>query len=74
MAETRSHSIEVRADVCHAYNRQLDDALADIIWSTEAANGYYAVEKGRGAVSMPWEHYDYHRMIRQLNTDDFIIK
>jgi len=74
LVESGNHSIEVRADVCHSYNRELDDAMASIIWSTEAANGYYAVQKGRGAVSMPWEHYEYHRMIRDLNTDDFIIK
>ena len=32
-----------------------------------------AVQPGQGSVSMPWEHYEYYRMIRHFDPEDFTI-
>ncbi|MFC4944292.1 flavin-containing monooxygenase [Pseudonocardia sp. GCM10023141] len=74
MIENDVHSIEVRSDVFDDYNRRLDEAFTEIIWSTEAAGGYYKVEKGMGAVSMPWEHYEFHDLVRCFDVEAFILK
>ena len=73
LIETRMKSLEVRPEVFRSYNKQLDEAFKDIIWRTESANGYFAVEEGKGAVSMPWEHYEYYSMVRELDFDDFAV-
>ncbi|MFC4944286.1 flavin-containing monooxygenase [Pseudonocardia sp. GCM10023141] len=74
LVERSAVSLEVRPEVYATYNQRLDQEFKKIIWSTEGGRGYFAVEEGKGSVSMPWEHYEYFALIRQIDLGDFTVE
>ncbi|TPG32397.1 NAD(P)/FAD-dependent oxidoreductase [Mycobacterium hodleri] len=60
-------SIEVDRDVFVEYNRELDEALAQSIWSHTGMTTYYRNQAGRIVVSSPWTYVDYWTRIRNFD-------
>ena len=72
LIENDKKSIEVRKDVFDDYNHRLDKQVEGLIWEFEG-RGYYVNEHGRQSVNAPWHTWDYHRMVSQINLDDYTI-
>jgi 4-hydroxyacetophenone monooxygenase len=54
-------SVEVRQDVCDAYNRAFDEANARMVWSHPGMGTYVRNRRGRVTVNMPWRNVDFWR-------------
>jgi 4-hydroxyacetophenone monooxygenase len=67
-------AVEVRRDVFDAFNKTLDERLADSIWMVDGQSSYYrSDEHGRVIVQAPWSTLEYWRMTLRPNLDDFIV-
>ncbi|HEX9834955.1 MAG TPA: monooxygenase, partial [Mycobacterium sp.] len=64
-------ALEVERDVFERYNSELDEALAQCIWSHKGMTTYYRNDAGRVVVSSPWTYIDYWRRTREFDMDDY---
>jgi 4-hydroxyacetophenone monooxygenase len=63
--------LEVRQDVCDAYNARLDAAHEQMIWTHPGMTTYYRNAAGRVVTTTPWRLVDYWHMTRRPDTADF---
>jgi 4-hydroxyacetophenone monooxygenase len=66
-----SGAIDVDRDVFLRYNEELDEALAQCIWSHPGMTTYYRNEFGRVVVSSPWKYVDYWKRTLEFGPDDY---
>jgi 4-hydroxyacetophenone monooxygenase len=66
-------AIECREDVCHDYNRRVDEKHKRMIWTHRGMDTWYRNAKGRVVTNTPWRLLDYWRMTRRPHLDDFVI-
>ncbi len=71
MLVRRIPALDVDRDVFLRYNAELDDALAQSIWSHKGMTTYYRNDAGRVVVSSPWTYIDYWRRTREFNLEDY---
>jgi 4-hydroxyacetophenone monooxygenase len=64
-------AIDVDPQVFHRYNDELDDALAECIWSHPGMTTYYRNDAGRIVVSSPWKYVDYWSRIKDFDPADY---
>jgi 4-hydroxyacetophenone monooxygenase len=64
-------SVEVDRDVFLEYNRELDVALSQSIWSHKGMTTYYRNQAGRIVVSSPWTYVDYWTRIRDFDPREY---
>jgi 4-hydroxyacetophenone monooxygenase len=68
---TESAAVEVDRDVFFHYNAELDEALAQCIWSHKGMTTYYRNDAGRIVVSSPWKYVDYWERTREFDPSDY---
>ncbi|MFF2847667.1 flavin-containing monooxygenase [Streptomyces sp. NPDC058001] len=71
LVESDLASIEVREDVFRDYNKELDDALSQMIWSHGKTSTYYRNRAGRIVVTSPWKYVDYWARTKEFDPGDY---
>jgi cation diffusion facilitator CzcD-associated flavoprotein CzcO len=64
-------ALEVRRDVCDAWNTQVQAALEGTVWNAGGCASYYLDAAGRNSTIYPWTTYDLDRRMKQFNLADF---
>jgi len=67
-------SIECRSDVNDAYNKELDEAHDQMIYSHTGMSTWYRNSRGRVVTNSPWRIVDYWNMTRRPSLDDYEIE
>lgn len=68
---SRGGPVDVDREVFARYNDELDDALAQCIWSHHGMTTYYRNDSGRIVVSSPWKYIDYWERMREFDPGDY---
>ena len=71
MVEQSLAAVEVRPDVCAAYNRAVDEAHARMIWTQPGISTWYRNAAGRVVTNTPWRLIDYWAMTHEPELADF---
>ncbi|MHA6796278.1 flavin-containing monooxygenase [Pseudonocardia bannensis] len=71
MAEDGIAALEVRPEVCDAYNARVDAAHEQMIWTHPGMTTYYRNVAGRIVTTTPWRLIDYWAMTRTPDLADF---
>jgi 4-hydroxyacetophenone monooxygenase len=71
MVEQDVASVDCREDVCAEYNRTVERAHAEMVWSHGGMDTWYRNAEGRIVTNSPWRVVDYWRMTHKANLDDF---
>ncbi|MDQ1680680.1 MAG: 4-hydroxyacetophenone monooxygenase, partial [Frankiaceae bacterium] len=71
--ERDAMTIEVTEHAHDDYNRRLDSALDEMIWSNVDVGSWYTNSKRRVVTNSPWRLVDYWAMTAELAEDDWII-
>jgi 4-hydroxyacetophenone monooxygenase len=66
-------SIEVKAEVCHAYVEKVDERLAESVWALPGITNWYRNSRGRVVTQTPWRNIDYWLWTYQPNPEDFVL-
>jgi 4-hydroxyacetophenone monooxygenase len=74
MVEGDLGAVECRQDVHDEYNKRLDDAHAEMIWTHQGMNTWYRNSRGRVVTTMPWRVLDFWEMTRQADLDDYHVQ
>lgn len=72
LASSENGRLEVREDVFWEYNKELDGALSNCIWSHPGMTNWYRNEAGRVVVSSPWTYLDYWNRTREFSPDEYV--
>ena len=67
-------SVEVRSDVHDAYNRRVDAAHEQMVWTHQGMETYYRNSKGRVVVNNPFRIVDVWQATDQANAADYIVR
>ncbi len=73
MATDAIGALEVRAEVCDAYNARVDAAHDQMIWTHPGMTTYYRNAAGRVVTTTPWRLIDYWAMTRTPDLADFLV-
>jgi 4-hydroxyacetophenone monooxygenase len=68
---SRTSAVDVQGDVFWRYNGELDEALAQSIWSHKGMTTYYRNGAGRIVVSSPWKYVDYWSRTKEFDPSDY---
>ncbi|MDF3281594.1 NAD(P)/FAD-dependent oxidoreductase [Gordonia sp. N1V] len=71
MLRNKIGALEVRSDVTDEYNRAVDAAHAQMVWTHPAMTNWYRNSDGRVVAVLPWRIIDYWKMTRAIDEDDF---
>jgi 4-hydroxyacetophenone monooxygenase len=64
-------TVEVRPEVCDAYNDRVDAAHQKMVWTHPGMTTYYRNAAGRVVTTTPWRLVDYWAMTRHPDMADF---
>lgn len=64
-------SVECRREVFEDYNRRVDAAHANMVWTHPGMTTYYRNQRGRIVVNSPFRNVDFFEMTREANLADF---
>ena len=67
-------SVECRQDVYDAYNKQVDHAHENMVWTHEGMTTYYRNPRGRIVVNSPFRNVDFYEMTREAELSEFIVE
>ena len=67
-------AVECRQDVHDAYNQDVDEKHANMVWTHPGVATYYRNERGRVVVNSPYKNTKFYEMTRTANLDDFIVQ
>jgi 4-hydroxyacetophenone monooxygenase len=65
--------VEVRPEVCDAYNDRVDAAHANMIWTHPGMDTWYRNAEGRIVTNTPWRLIDYWAMTHEPDLDEFVV-
>jgi len=71
LAESDSHSMEVREDVIAEHNRKLQEKLDNTVWSWGCSSWYHTAD-GRITNNWPSTNTRYHQLTRKAEPRDFV--
>ncbi len=71
MLENGLSFMDVRTDVHDAYNRDVDAAHDQMVWTHPGVDNWYRNPRGRVFANSPWRLVDYWRMTAEPDLDDF---
>ncbi|EAQ04684.1 probable monooxygenase [Pseudooceanicola batsensis HTCC2597] len=66
-----ARAVEVREDVHDDYNRRVDHAHDNMVWTHPGMENWYRNSKGRVVAITPWRHDDFWRMTREADLGDY---
>jgi 4-hydroxyacetophenone monooxygenase len=72
MLERGIGAIEPRRELFEAYNRQVDEAHEQMIWTHPGMDTYYRNSLGRVVVNTPWRVVDYWQMTREADLGEYV--
>ena len=67
-------TIEVRRDVFDDYNRRVDEAHANMVWTHEGMSVYYRNSRGRVVVNNPFRVVDFWKMTRDADLGQYLVE
>jgi 4-hydroxyacetophenone monooxygenase len=67
-------SVEVKPEVYDDYNRKVDEAHANMIWTHPGMSTYYRNSRGRVVVPIPWRVVDFWQMTRHADLNDYVLE
>lgn len=67
-------AVECRQDVHDAYNEQVDQLHANMVWTHPGMETYYRNARGRIVVNSPYRNAVYYEMTRQANLEEFVVE
>jgi 4-hydroxyacetophenone monooxygenase len=67
-------AVECRPEVHDEYNRRLDAAHEQMVWTHPGMETYYRNAAGRVVTNMPWRVVDYWHMTRRPQLDEYIVE
>ncbi|MDL5159070.1 flavin-containing monooxygenase [Actinomycetospora termitidis] len=70
MLEHGSSAIEVRREVAEAYDAEVDEAHAGMIWTHPGMTNWYRNAAGRVVNTLPWRIVDYRARLEASGLDD----
>jgi 4-hydroxyacetophenone monooxygenase len=73
MVEKGISAVEVRPEVCDAYNDRVDAAHANMIWTHPGMDTWYRNAEGRIVTNTPWRLIDYWAMTHEPDLDEFVV-
>ncbi|TIC84164.1 NAD(P)/FAD-dependent oxidoreductase [Nocardioides sp. GY 10127] len=73
MVEQDAAALECRQDVCDEYNRRVDEAHAQMVWTHPAMDNWYRNADGRVVSVLPWRIIDYWTLTRQIDLADYLL-
>jgi 4-hydroxyacetophenone monooxygenase len=65
-------AIEPRRDLYEEYNRRVDAAHEQMIWTHPGMDTYYRNSRGRVVVNTPWRVVDYWEMTREADLGEYV--
>jgi 4-hydroxyacetophenone monooxygenase len=74
MIERGIGALECRSDVNDDYNRKVDEAHANMIWTHPGMSTWYRNVRGRVVTNSPWRVVDYWRMTHESDLSDFLVE
>jgi 4-hydroxyacetophenone monooxygenase len=74
MAAQGLGSVECRPEVCAAYNRRVDEAHANMVWTHPGMTTYYRNARGRIVVNSPFRNVDFFEMTRAARLEEFVVQ
>lgn len=66
-------SVEVKPEVHHAYNEEIQALHRKMIWTHKGMTTYVRNSTGRVVVNNPWRLVDFWRILRRANIDDYSV-
>jgi 4-hydroxyacetophenone monooxygenase len=73
MIDEDLRSLECRPSSHEAYNRDLDETHARMVWTHPAMDSWYRNAAGRVVTNSPWRVADYWRMTQQADLVDYVV-
>jgi 4-hydroxyacetophenone monooxygenase len=67
-------AVECRPEVHDDYNRRLDAAHEQMVWTHPGMETYYRNAAGRVVTNMPWRVVDYWHMTRQPVVEEYVVE
>lgn len=64
--------VEVRKDVHDQYNKKVDEAHENMVWTHPGMDTYYRNSRGRVVVNNPFRMVDYWKMTQHVDLDHYI--
>jgi 4-hydroxyacetophenone monooxygenase len=74
MVESGKKAIEVKREVCDAYNARVDEGDKETIFNHPGQHSYMQNEHGRLTISMPWLPKDYYGWVRAPDLADYDLR
>jgi 4-hydroxyacetophenone monooxygenase len=74
LVETGSGSIECQMEPFETYNRKVDEAHRQMVWSHPAVTSWYKNKRGRVIMNSPWRLADYRHLTARLDPDDYVLR
>jgi 4-hydroxyacetophenone monooxygenase len=71
MAAADLAAVECRQDVHDAYNKGVDKAHEQMVWTHEGMQTYYRNARGRIVVNSPYRNVDFFEMTREADLADY---
>jgi len=71
MAAQGLGSVECRREVFEDYNRRVDAAHVNMVWTHPGMTTYYRNQRGRIVVNSPFRNVDFFEMTREAKLEDF---
>jgi 4-hydroxyacetophenone monooxygenase len=65
-------AVEVRREVCDAYNLEVDAANAERAWGFSKVGGWFVNQAGRSAQNWPFPAQEYWRRTRRFDPDEYL--
>ncbi|MEU7873539.1 NAD(P)/FAD-dependent oxidoreductase [Dactylosporangium sp. NPDC049140] len=65
-------AVEVRRDVCDAFNAEVDAANAERAWGFSKAGGWFVNQAGRSAQNWPFPAQEYRRRTRRFDSAQYL--
>jgi cation diffusion facilitator CzcD-associated flavoprotein CzcO len=73
MRREGASTVEVRADVQHAYNERIQKALATTVWNAGGCKSYYLDRNGTNSTIYPWTTIDLRRRTSRFRREDYLL-
>lgn len=71
MVDVEASAVSVRQSVHDAYNKAVDLAHENMVWTHPGVSNWYRNSSGRVVSNSPWRLVDYWHMTKAANLDDY---